>query len=118
MIKHTIITLGKINLMNNKIHNLNPFDGQIVNTSTSTSGYLNSIYGPQGITAVPYTSPYSGPYTGISTQPISYNTQQDVTLRKVENGWVLKMHNKEYVLTDTEQVTKYLKLFEENQVVK
>ena len=51
------------------------------------------------------------PYYGYTTPSVVIDP--DIALRKVENGWIVKMQGKEYVLTGTDQVEKYLKLFEE-----
>ncbi len=89
---------------------------------TTQSGVVSgssALIGGQTVTQSTQYLPYQQGYTqaipwtgGGLTSPVD---KTDINLRKVENGWILKMHNKEYVLTETEQVTKYLKLFEESK---
>lgn len=90
----------------------------ISGTVTTTSAPYQGILGG-GIVGGSITTPYYGyqpQYTWPqTTSGTSIVIEPDISLRKVENGWVLKMHGKEYVLTETAQVTKYLQLFEQSK---
>lgn len=115
-----IMKIGKKNIMSITNIKGNPnltADSNCIISGSTGSGITttsSSLVGA-GSTGSYYhqTLPYFG--GGISTQVTTDYSQQDVILRKVENGWILKMHNKEYVLIETAQVTKYLQLFEETK---
>lgn len=86
-------------------------------TSASNSNYTQlgqaGLAGGLSSTTVyqGYGSPgsiYQSPYYGYTQ---STYTEPDIALRKVENGWILKMKGKEYILNGTDKVEKYLKLF-------
>lgn len=74
------------------------------NATSWSNLYGNSISGtlppPTGISTYPSYSPFYG----IPEQ------RYDVQIRKVENGFILKMDNKEYIITDNKQVLKFLDL--------
>lgn len=83
--------------------------GQQYGGQVTTSGTSYQLQGG-GIAGGSLTTPYYG-YSSYTTTT-SIVIEPDIRLRKVENGWILKMHSKEYVLTETAQVAKYLQLFE------
>jgi hypothetical protein len=74
--------------------------GGIVGTGSSTTIYHGGQQGQSYLGG--------GLYSGYTS---STYTEPDIALRKVENGWILKMKGKEYILNGTDKVEKYLKLF-------
>lgn len=63
-----------------------------------------------GITSTNCTNPYyysyQWPYSNIIyTNPLPI---ADITLRKVENGWLLSKGGKDYVITEPKEILKYL----------
>lgn len=65
----------------------------ILNNHTSVAGNCTSGYFPY------YQS-------SIST---FYDNSFNIFLKKVENGWILKKENKEFICTDLEDIVKILK---------
>jgi hypothetical protein len=81
------------------------------NLSGSTTIYHGGQQGQGYLGGGLYGGYQTTPYYGYTAPAVVIDP--DIALRKVENGWIVKMQGKEYVLTGTDQVEKYLKLFEE-----
>lgn len=77
--------------------------GQVIAANQNTiSGGLTSGLGYGYSSTLPYT--YHG-------QGLTSPSNSDlIVIRKVENGSVLTMNGKEYIITDNKQVLKYLEL--------
>lgn len=74
-------------------------------SGSSTSG----LSGGGGISGgLGYHHPYPTTVYSASQNP------NETVIRKVENGWILKQNNKEYVILEAEQVIKYLSLINED----
>lgn len=96
------------NFMTN--HNAQSTNSHIINglysggsgtSAGSLSGQAGGIIAPYTIGTLP-PSTYSWP----PPTPVVY----DIVIRKVENGFILTMEGKEYIITDNSQVLKYLDL--------
>lgn len=68
---------------------------------------ISSILGNSSSSLSNCISPYYPSYqSNIST---FYDTSFNIFLKKVENGWILKKENKEFICTDLEDIVKILK---------
>lgn len=102
--------------MNNTIASIGQqaLNQQTIGNTSLPGVAAGNINYSQGSVYTGYTLPSQNQYYGNGyyySQPTSL-VEPDVTLRKVENGWIIKMQGKEYVITETNQVEKYLTLFD------
>lgn len=79
--------------------------------SNQLAGVSGSLIGQGygGSSGTTYTIPsyYGGQYAPTPNSDL-------ITIRKVENGFILTMQGKEYIITDNKQVLKYLALASKN----